>query len=237
MLVLLRHGETAANAARLLLGRADPPLTPLGARQAEATRRALLSSRPRPSGPGGPRPSGPSRPRPSGSGPSGVPSRVSRLVSSPLVRARRTAEALDLGLPVEVDERWVELDYGNYDGQPLDRVPGDLWQRWRADPGWRPDGGESLDDVARRVGEACCSLAGEAAEADVVVVSHVSPIKAAAAWALGVGIEVSWRLHLGLAAISRIDIRPAGPVLVAWNETRHLELVEPEPGPPGARPS
>lgn len=43
MLILVRHGQTAANAAGMLLGRADPPLTELGRRQAVALAAALPS--------------------------------------------------------------------------------------------------------------------------------------------------------------------------------------------------
>ena len=47
--------------------------------------------------------------------------RPDRLISSPLLRARQTAEAFDV--PYEVDPRWIELDYGEYDGMPLGDVP------------------------------------------------------------------------------------------------------------------
>jgi broad specificity phosphatase PhoE len=52
-------------------------------------------------------------------------------VSSPLQRTRETAEGL--GLPVTLDERFIELDYGALDGTPLAEVPTDLWQRWTSD--------------------------------------------------------------------------------------------------------
>jgi broad specificity phosphatase PhoE len=54
-------------------------------------------------------------------------------------------------------------------------------------------------------------------------VSHVSPIKAAVAWALGAGAGVSWRLSLGVASITRVRTGGAGgPALVSFNETAHL---------------
>ena len=62
----------------------------------------------------------------------------------------------------------------------------------------------------------------DARDRTVVVVSHVSPIKAAVAWALGVGPEVAWRSHLDPASITRIAIGPAGPVLRTFNEVAHL---------------
>ena len=55
-----------------------------------------------------------------------------RVVSSPLRRTRETAEAF--GVPIEIDDRWIELDYGELDGTPLRDVPPDLWRQWRADP-------------------------------------------------------------------------------------------------------
>jgi broad specificity phosphatase PhoE len=147
----------------------------------------------------------------------GTPDRV---ISSPLVRARATAAAL--GLPVEVDERWIELDYGELDGLPLAELPASLWSAWRSDPGWVPPGGESLTALGARVRAGAEDLVADAADRDVVVVSHVSPIKAAVAWALGVGDEVAWRMWVGPASITRIGCAGPLPSLRSFNETAHL---------------
>jgi broad specificity phosphatase PhoE len=144
-----------------------------------------------------------------------------RVVSSPLRRARQTAEAL--GQPVEIDERWVELDYGDLDGTPLRDVPADVWAAWRADPTLAPGGGESLVALGARVREACADLAEAAASVDVVVVTHVSPVKAALAWALGVGDEVAWRAYVAPASITRIATAGAQPSLQAFNGCTHLD--------------
>jgi len=184
MLFLVRHGQTAPNAAGLLLGRADPPLTELGRRQA----RAIADALPAPS----------------------------RIVSSPLTRARDTAAAF--GQAVEIDERWVEMDYGELDGQPVGSVTAELWSQWRTDPGFAPSGGESLAAVGDRVRNACAEIAESADGRDVVVVSHVSPIKAAIAWALGVTDAVAWRMFVLDAAVARIDIGPPVPRLMSFNE-------------------
>jgi broad specificity phosphatase PhoE len=98
-------------------------------------------------------------------------------------------------------------------------VPADVWATWRADPAWAPPGGESLTDVGARVRAACVDLADEAATRDVVVVSHVSPIKAAVAWALGVGDAVAWRMFLDVAGVCRIATGPSGPSLRSYNES------------------
>lgn len=188
MLILVRHGETDANVRGLLCGRADPPLTVDGCRQA----RALAAALPRPA----------------------------RIVSSPLGRARQTASVLSGGASVEVDDRWIEMDYGALDGTAAADVDEPTRRRWHADPGWAPAGGEPLAAVGHRVREACAELAADAARADVVVVSHVSPIKAAVAWALGVDDAVAWRMFLGDAAVCRIDTSGPDPLLRAFSVCR-----------------
>lgn len=144
---------------------------------------------------------------------------VARVVASPLVRAQETAAAF--GLPVELDERWTELDYGTLDGTPLREVPPSLWKAWQADIEFCPDGGESLADLGTRVRSAADDLLAEASQHDVVVVTHVSPIKAILAWALGVGDEVSWRAFVAPASITRVSTAPRLS-LHAFNITTHL---------------
>ena len=188
MLLVVRHGQTAANAAGQLLGRADVPLTETGREQAAALAAAV--------------------------GP------VDRVISSPLQRARDTAAAF--GQHVEVDDRWTELDYGAYDELALGDVPAEMWQKWRGDAEFAPPEGESLASVGRRVRAACDDLATGASESVVVVVSHVSPIKAAVAWALGVGDGVTWRMFVAVASITRIAVTDRGPILRSFNEVAHL---------------
>lgn len=141
---------------------------------------------------------------------------VERVISSPLLRARQTAGAF--GRDVEIDERWIELDYGELDGRPASSVPDEVWHRWHADPEFVPSGGESIAALNRRVREACAALADEARDRHVVVVSHVSPVKAAVTWALRVNDVVAWRMWLDDAAICRIRIDGDFPVLTAFNE-------------------
>jgi probable phosphoglycerate mutase len=194
VLVLLRHGESTANAAGLLLGRSDAQLTDTGLAQAEAAA-AVLSKTP-----------------------------LHAIRSSPLERARRTAEVVAGARPVEVDDRWIEVDYGVHEGQPLSEVPAEVWRRWREDPAFAPEDGESLQAVHDRVSAACEELfsalgtGARAEDGDVVVVSHVSPIKAAVAWAVGGAHDLAFRLHLSTGSITRIGWGPQGPVLHTYNE-------------------
>ncbi|MGH9276322.1 MAG: histidine phosphatase family protein [Acidimicrobiales bacterium] len=146
-----------------------------------------------------------------------------RVVCSPLRRTRETAEAF--GLSVTVDERWIEIDYGTLDGTPMVDVPAATWAEWRADIDYVPGGGESLAALGQRVRAACTDLVEEAKVHDIVVVTHVSPIKAAAAWALGAPDEVTWRMYCAPASITEIGTTGAAPSLHSFNITTHLEKI------------
>jgi len=135
------------------------------------------------------------------------------VVTSPLGRAVETARAF--GVPVTIDPRWIELDYGEFDGLHPGVVPADTWNAWRADPAFTPPGGESLVELADRVTEACTELWPRAQDATVVVVTHVSPIKAALAWAMDAPVGIAWRTFVEEASVSRIDSRDGLPV-VRW---------------------
>ena len=145
---------------------------------------------------------------------------VDLVVSSPLKRAQQTAAAF--GSAVDTDTRWLELSYGEYEGTPHTDVPSEVWQRWRADPHFTPTGGESLATLDQRVRSACEDVAERAAAENVVVVSHVSPMKSAVAWALGVGVDISFNCHLDQAAVCRIAFRGDRPILQTFNETAEL---------------
>ena len=136
---------------------------------------------------------------------------VDRVIASPLSRAQMTAAAF--GLPVEVDDRFIELDYGEWEERPVRDVPAATWQRWRTDLDLRPPKGETLRELGVRVRTGLDALATEAADSNIVVVSHVSPMKAAIAWALGVDDLVTWRTRLGQGVWFRIDTSGPAPSL------------------------
>ncbi len=195
MIAFVRHGETEANRSGLLLGRADPPLTARGLDQAHRVAEAVAALGP------------------------------ARLVSSPLLRARQTASLVGeaCGLEAEVDERLIELDYGTWDGTSLSAADAERVERWRRDSSLAPHGGESLDEVGMRVAAFCLEAAERTPDSfPLVAVSHVSPIKAAVAWALGSGQGIAWRMYLELASVTRIRPGPDMPALLSFNETAHL---------------
>ncbi|MEZ5238210.1 MAG: histidine phosphatase family protein [Microthrixaceae bacterium] len=206
--LLVRHGRTVANARGLLSGRHDVELDAEGERQAAAVAEAVNRD---------------------------LDGADARIVSSPLLRATRTAAAIaeawatDPAAPasVDVDDRFVEMDYGEWDGRPLGEVPAAAWRSWRVDPGFCPPGGETLAAVTERVSAALRELTLANPGRSVVVTSHVSPIKAAITWALGVDDAATWRMRLTNASISEVLVSPdrSGALhatMVRFNDTAHL---------------
>jgi probable phosphoglycerate mutase len=190
VLIIVRHGQTDANARGLLLGRSDPPLDAAGRDQASAVAAELAPL-----------------------------SKKTRVISSPLRRTRETAAIIAREGPVDIDERWIEIDYGVFEGKPVLDISMDTWAQWRTDPDFAPEGGETLGALGQRVSEACAELLAAGLDDDVIVVTHVSPVKAAVVWALGVSTDITWRMYVAPGSITRIADRRHGPVLVAFNET------------------
>ncbi len=125
-LLLVRHGQTAWNLERRFLGRADIPLDGPGIEQAERLAAHLA----------------------------GVPARA--LVTSPLLRARATADILARGRSLEVEETaaLVELHQGELEGRQAEEVlvpHAAFFDAWRSDPtDVRVPGGETLRECHTR---------------------------------------------------------------------------------------
>lgn len=145
---------------------------------------------------------------------------VDRVIASPLRRAQQTAAAF--GQPVETNEQFIELNYGEWEGTPVRDVPPATWQQWRDDLDFRPPGGETLNELGARVRSGLNALMHVAVDQDVVVVSHVSPIKASIAWALGVDDQVTWSMFLAQASICRIAVTLDAARLIEFNVTAHM---------------
>jgi broad specificity phosphatase PhoE len=190
VLIVVRHGQTEVNARGQLLGRTDPPLNATGREQAAAVAATLAPL-----------------------------SKTTRVICSPLRRTRETAAIIAPEAKVVIDERWIELNYGAFEGKPVMDITMEEWDRWRSDPDFAPEGGETLRSLGLRVEEACLELLEDGIDEDVIVVTHVSPVKAAVVWALCVGDEATWRTYVAPASITRITNRRHGPVLVSFNET------------------
>jgi ribonuclease H / adenosylcobalamin/alpha-ribazole phosphatase len=150
------------------------------------------------------------------------------IVSSPLLRARQTAEAVagQCGLPVEVDEGFREMDFGEWEARTFaeiqERWPSEL-KAWLADPLATPPGAETFADSTARTLEALDHVLAAHPGQRVLVVSHVGPIKSLICAALGAPPSAIFRMHLDIGALCAVDWYPDGPsVLRSYNDTFHL---------------
>ncbi|GLW96537.1 bifunctional RNase H/acid phosphatase [Microtetraspora sp. NBRC 16547] len=198
--LLLRHGETPLSVEKRFSGTGDPSLTPRGLAQAEAA--ALRLSR--------------------------EPYAIDVIVTSPLARARQTAEAVAsrTGVPVRIEQDLREADFGAWEGHTFAEIQRS-WAAelaaWLSDPSAAPPGGESFAAAGRRVELARDRIIAEHEGKTVLVVSHVTPIKLLLRFALMAPPEALYRMHLDVACLSVIDYYADGPAVVrALNDTSHL---------------
>jgi len=137
--------------------------------------------------------------------------------SSPLDRARVTAELIMGPHASTIDDRLREFDYGDYEGltteQVRERAPG--WTVWDGCPG-----GETVDDVVARVDSFLADV--RAAGAPVVVLfAHGHLLRILGARAIGQPGVFGKCLGLDTASVSEIDDLRDGPTITLWNETGH----------------
>lgn len=196
-LYLVRHGEVEANREMRYLGRRDDPMTERG-REHAAAFAALFEAVP-----------------------------VGRVLSSPLSRCRDTAAVIAAasGVPIEVDPRLLEMDFGGWEGRTRDDVRGADPTRlaaWEDDPERvAPPGGESLGDVRGRVLALVAELSAAGPDDEVAIVSHVGPLKILLCEAVGLGLAAARRMFLDPGTVSVVDWSRI-PVLRLFNSHAHF---------------
>ena len=112
-----------------------------------------------------------------------------RLLSSPALRCVALARALSdrLGLAVETDEDWREMDFGAWEGRSWDAIGRVAVDAWAADPAHHaPGGGESAQAMMRRVARAGDAV--RAQERDAILVCHGGTIRMLRAWHAAQGV-------------------------------------------------
>ena len=198
-LYLIRHGRTAMNKEKIFRGTLDVPLDEVGEAEGAATAQALSSVK------------------------------FSRIITSPVSRARRTAELLSetTRAPVEVADALRDIDYGAWTRQKDEDVQqrySDLYRTWLREPDKvRFPGGDSLDDVRTRIQPLLRDLAPR--QDTVALVSHRVTLKVILCSALDLGNNYFWRFQLDTASFSRLDFGRAWR-LTTLNEASHLAAVK-----------
>lgn len=134
------------------------------------------------------------------------------VVSSPLRRARESAEAIaaTLGLPLEVEPDWAEIDFGDWDGQEIAALRADPATASKlgavyADPTTLvAPNGETYREVEARVRRALYALA--ARDGTVLVMAHGGTIRTALSLALPIPLASLWSLRIDCATRVRVNL-------------------------------
>jgi alpha-ribazole phosphatase len=198
-LILVRHGNTALNSSERFWGATDVELSTEGIIQAEKLRDRLATEK------------------------------IDVAYASKLSRTRLTAEIIvsrhhiDIITCAELNE----INFGVIEGLAFEEISerhpdlAEVLSKWTIRPKF--PGGESLDELDRRVQKFLKRLRKHQPEQTILIVSHAGTLRLMICNLLAIGLE-HWRnMRLNLASISVIEIYPQGAVLSLLNDISHLK--------------
>ena len=205
-LLLIRHGETAWNAEHRIQGQLDIPLSPLGILQAARLAECLVIEP------------------------------LDAVYSSGQSRAWLTAAPLAarLGLEVIAEPRLRERSFGIFEGLTLDeiaaRYPAEF-MKWRErDPGWRPEGGETGQQLIDRVMSAVTEIGTRHTSQTVALVSHGGVLDVVYRAARLLQWHAPREHQMLNAAVNRLtasapasDVAPLALSIDLWGDVAHLQ--------------
>jgi broad specificity phosphatase PhoE len=201
LVVFARHGETTLNAEKRFRGRADPPLTQHGERQAQALATLAATYGP------------------------------SHLYASPRSRARSTAQAIaeKTGLDPLVTSSLDDLDYGHWTGKTEGEARTEwphLFEQWRRDPeAVEFPQGEPVKEAVWRTStflKLAMDSRRDEPSVTLVAVTHDAIIRCAVCLALGISLASYHRIVIGLASTTGVRVDDQGFHLEWVNETAHV---------------
>jgi broad specificity phosphatase PhoE len=188
-LVLLRHGETAWSKSGQHTGRTDIPLTEHGEELARQSGRLVADYH------------------------------FVLTLSSPLQRARRTAELA--GLVPEIDEDLLEWDYGGYEGLTTATIREDLGYDWTVFRDGVPAGetpGETVEEVAARASRVVRRAVAAMAVGDVALVGHGHCLRVLTSVFLRQEPRLGAQLLLDAGSVSVLQFDREQPAIRVWNQ-------------------
>ena len=195
MIYIIRHGQTALNKQKALQGRSDHPLNETGKEQARIAGEWFRKN--------------------------GI--QITKVYSSPLVRAVQTAKLVaGEEVPLETDDRLIEMDYGPYEGIDLTDPPPEIltfFSDFVHNPA--PEGMEQLADVVARLGNFLEELRPEAAEGNIILSAHAISMKGVLEYLNPASRGAWWSTTLGNCALFRIEYANGEytvPEQVHWEE-------------------
>jgi probable phosphoglycerate mutase len=201
-LLLIRHGESIANAEGRLQGQFDSPLSDLGREQAHALVQRLLREE----------------------------QTVSAIYASDLSRAAETAETLArrLAAPLTLDARLREYGWGVFSGMVWEEIQvryPQLWQQWQTGTGPLsiPEE-EGNGPFCQRVAAAWADIRAAHQHGEtVMVVAHGGSLGVMLALLLGMEARRPTPFRFGNASLSIVELGPRAPRLLLHNDTCHID--------------
>lgn len=204
--LLLRHARSEANSQGILAGRSDSPLDETGREQAAALGKRLADVQ------------------------------FDRVVSSPQLRARQTAElAVGGRADITIDDAFAECDYGDWSGAPLSELATEpSWEivQWLPSAAEFPSG-ETMAQMSHRATHGIQRLVKQHPDDIIWVVTHGDVIKAILADALGVHLDHFQRIVIDTASVSIVQYTRKRPFVERLNDTGAIRLARKPPASPG----
>jgi len=200
LIILVRHGECEGNVKGVFRGRTDFPLNERGLVQAQDLAQELK----------------------------GFP--IKYIYTSPLFRARQTAEAIaeQCRIEVKVEEGFNNIKLGSWEGRFMKEIAEQYpeeWELWVNNPEeLRVEGMETLYDVQKRTKACLDSLVSRHNGETLVVVSHRAVLKPLISACLNIASPYFWKIHLDTASYSLLSHKKdKGYCLIQSNQNKHLK--------------
>jgi phosphoserine phosphatase len=197
---LVRHGTTDWNKEEIFRGRAECRLNETGEEEARALAAYFQD----------------------------IP--IANIFSSPLARAIGTARptADSKGLAVTPDPVFTDIDFGEWQGMPIQEVQAkypDLYRLWREDPGVVSfPRGETLPQVRRRAWEGLNKLTKGNPDRTFLIVTHRVVTKVLICATLGLDDSHFWQVKQDSTAINCLEFSRGIFNLALVNDTCHLKV-------------
>lgn len=197
-IILIRHGSTDWNIQYRFQGQSDIPLNEIGLQEANAISRRLKNEN------------------------------INTIYSSDLKRAQETAQIIARYHQDQIvlDPKLREIDFGDWEGltyKDIQQRDPDRMAAWQSGKlNVSPPGGESLNQLDKRVKSCSDKIKLVQTDESIVVVSHGGPLRVMLCQALNLSPDRYWQFRLARASYSDLTGYSKGAILNTLNDTCHL---------------